>query len=319
MEKLDMVVELSFLDIFKNVSMESITSLLDGCHYKKFSAGETVIDSGETSSVLYLLVDGELIVKVENVQTAILTAGQTVRELSVLDGGVNSVNVVAKSESRLFIIPNEQLWCLIDVSHEFSKNLFMEFSKRLQNNNSSIGENSQLQQRFEREEKIDALTSLRNRRWLDVSLPKLINRLDFDKKNLSAIMINIDNFKSVNEEYGHLIGDEVISLVASEITNSLRPTDFGCRYGGVEFVAILPDSNSEGSHIAAERLRESVENLFKKLHKEISMPEITISLGVATSFEDITAHSLIHSADEALSFAKVAGRNTVVRAGEVTF
>jgi diguanylate cyclase (GGDEF)-like protein len=316
MKKNSIIDELSFLDIFQNVSMETVQNLLEGCEFIDVPIGKRLIRAGEKNSTLYLLVEGELSIHLENAgneQLFTLEAGDTVGEMSILDGGKTSADVTAKENSRLFVIPEEQFWCLIDVSHEFAKNLLTEFSQRLRENNSIIRTNIQLKDRYERETKIDPLTNLNNRRWLDENLPKLLNRFNRDGKPLSLIMIDIDHFKLVNDNNGHLIGDEVLALVAKEITDSLRPTDFGCRFGGEEFLAILPDSDLEGSAIAAERLRVSVEKAFNRLHKEKELPLITISSGVATSYEHISTKELIENADKALYEAKDSGRNKVVK------
>jgi diguanylate cyclase (GGDEF)-like protein len=158
----------------------------------------------------------------------------------------------------------------------------------------------------------DALTGIYNRRKLEQVLEAEVQRARRYRHNLSVLMFDIDHFKRVNDTHGHLIGDEAIKHVARRAVGTLRSTDFVGRYGGEEFVAILPDEEISGAEIAAERLRKGVEKPFSAT-ADLSLT-VTISVGVTTLRSDSDgAKALVSEADQALYASKEAGRNRVTR------
>ncbi len=157
----------------------------------------------------------------------------------------------------------------------------------------------------------DPLTKLHNRRYL---LELFENEFERSKRYglvTSILMIDIDFFKKINDTYGHLIGDEVLRKMADCIRNNLRKSDISGRFGGEEFLIVLPETTIENAFIAAEKLRKSVSELqFSSGDKTFS---ITCSIGIAKSAEDISdITTLIGYADQALYVAKDLGRNRVV-------
>jgi diguanylate cyclase (GGDEF)-like protein len=162
-----------------------------------------------------------------------------------------------------------------------------------------------------REETIrDALTNLFNYQRFQESLEKEIYRARRYKLQLSVILADIDHFKAVNDNYGHLAGDYSLKRIAECLKDSLRESDSAARYGGEEFAFILPETGSDGAFIVAERLRNDIDSM--KIDYEGESISITISLGIA-SFDfvnDISKTDLIKKADYALYQAKRAGRNT---------
>lgn len=168
-----------------------------------------------------------------------------------------------------------------------------------------------LEQELRRLSTTDALTGLYNRRHLDATL-----NLEFDRtaraRNppLSIIMIDIDHFKKFNDTHGHDQGDRVLKAVALCMRDSLRQYDVPCRYGGEEFLAILPNTPGEGAGMVAERLRRSIEELV------IDGLKVTISLGIAT-FPELPVDAperLVEAADGALYRSKENGRNRATAA-----
>ena len=159
----------------------------------------------------------------------------------------------------------------------------------------------------------DVLTGLANRRTLHEALPREIARAQRLGKPLSAIMADMDRFKSINDEYGHLTGDQVLVRAASVFGSHLRPYDLAARYGGEEFVLLLPGASADDATDVADRVRKGI--------AEIQLPgcarQMTISLGVASWITGETAEDLLARADRALYSAKSAGRNRVEAAPEV--
>lgn len=157
----------------------------------------------------------------------------------------------------------------------------------------------------------DHLTGLFNRRYLMESLGKEIQRGQRKGANLSLIILDIDHFKQVNDQYGHLQGDIVLQKVALQLQKELRNYDIAARYGGEELIAILADASLEEAVFVANRVRSSVQTA--RFNGEVSQLSLTVSLGVAmfTKQGCATVDAFIKLADDALYRAKANGRNRV--------
>jgi len=162
----------------------------------------------------------------------------------------------------------------------------------------------------------DDLTGVYNRRSMFHHLEAELSRCRRYGRSLGILMVDIDHFKRVNDEHGHLVGDQALRWVASTLQNELRSMDFLCRYGGEEFCAILPETNRPGVARAGERLRAAIErSLFEYDNVEM---HLSISIGGASwaSDENHEFPDLLARADAALLEAKRAGRNQVRVANE---
>lgn len=155
----------------------------------------------------------------------------------------------------------------------------------------------------------DGLTSIFNRRWFERRIAEEIDRATRYTSTLSVIMIDIDHFKRVNDEFGHLLGDEVLRSVSQLFVQALRKLDVCCRYGGEEFSIILPETAGSKAVLVAEKLRKLVAD-----YEFPGIPRrITISAGVAAyPICGTTRDDLVGAADARLYAAKQAGRNRVV-------
>lgn len=161
---------------------------------------------------------------------------------------------------------------------------------------------------------IDGLTGLNNRRYLDLHLKTLFNRAALRGRDLSVCMTDIDCFKQVNDLYGHEAGDEVLKEFASRLRSTVRGADLACRYGGEEFVVVMPDTSLETATAVAERLRSIIENRLFVLRSGQHL-QITASLGIASNLAGVDSpEQLMRQADKALYEAKRSGRNRVVAA-----
>lgn len=178
----------------------------------------------------------------------------------------------------------------------------------------------------QKESRMDALTGLQNRRDLDISAPKILNLVKREKDDCALLILDLDYFKKVNDEFGHRVGDDVLRYLAKTIRESLRQSDHAYRYGGEELVVLLPGINSEEACIAAEKIRETIEKkeikLFDTNGQEIKVKK-TVSIGVsgtdqisfwknATSGEmGAVLAEMISRADRAAYESKDLGRNRV--------
>lgn len=153
------------------------------------------------------------------------------------------------------------------------------------------------------EVRTDPLTRVSNRRALDETLDTMFSLLNRYDQRFSIVIFDIDHFKRLNDERGHLYGDAALQSVAKEIDTSVRDTDVVARYGGEEFVVVMPHTGIDGACIFADRLRARIEaNL-----------NLTVSGGVATVDDGDSPQTLLSRADAALYSAKAAGRNRVYR------
>jgi two-component system cell cycle response regulator len=161
----------------------------------------------------------------------------------------------------------------------------------------------------------DQLTGLHNRRYMSRHLDTLIGNAAKSTRPIAFVIMDIDHFKSVNDSYGHDIGDEVLREFAGRIAANVRGIDLACRYGGEEFVVVMPETDVEFASAVAERLRCSVEKTPFAISREPHQLNVTISIGIAGSAgSGDTAEKLLHRADQALYRAKREGRNRVVAA-----
>jgi diguanylate cyclase (GGDEF)-like protein len=159
---------------------------------------------------------------------------------------------------------------------------------------------------------IDSMTGLYNRRQFLIAAEAEWSRFQRYQRPLSMLMIDIDHFKSVNDRYGHAVGDETIVSVAAACQEGKRGSDVVGRLGGEEFAMLLPETDSVQAAIVAERIRERVAGHFLFVHKV--QFNVTISVGIAQATVSMSGiDALLHSADAALYQAKSEGRNRVIQ------
>ncbi len=156
----------------------------------------------------------------------------------------------------------------------------------------------------------DPLTGLYNRRYMEDALERYVSLAERSGAATTVLMMDLDNFKRLNDEFGHAMGDAVLRDVAAQLIGGLRPSDVVCRYGGEELMIILPDCNMEDARIKAEALRLRVQGL-----TEIHETPISVSIGIASIPETSTSVvDLVAMADAALYEAKRGGKNCVINA-----
>lgn len=172
--------------------------------------------------------------------------------------------------------------------------------------------NSLLFEKLEKQASHDPLTGIANHRTLHEFLNMRIAEAQRTNQELSAIMLDVDHFRSFNEEEGHDAGDTVLKMVSDTLKATLRPYDLCARYGGEEFSLVLPGSNKEAALVVAERIRKRIESV-PFITRTGRMRHVTASLGVAVFPEAAQdGVSLLRAADQALYEAKRTGRNRVI-------
>ena len=161
--------------------------------------------------------------------------------------------------------------------------------------------------------RVDGLTGLYNYRYFNERLDEELQRAKRYNRSLSVIMLDVDNFKSINDSFGHHQGDRVLKSIAGIVRQSMRDVDMASRYGGEEFTVMLPETGTHHSIVVAERIRRNVEKRTPGLLGGPMQKGAQVSLGIACFPQDADEKDeLIRRADEAMYAAKAQGKNRVI-------
>lgn len=301
------------LEIFKNVQFEKLAGFLLDSKVIEAPTGTILIDPDSSEQKLIILIDGSLEIKLESkggIFSNIIKPGHCVGETAIFNNIKPSGVVTAKETSHVLIIPANSAMAMIRASHELCLNFLQILSQRLRSNNQVVCEEQYHIRCMEEFAKVDPMTGLHNRRWLEEMYTREMARSNMGNFKLTAFMIDVDHFKRVNDKFGHLAGDQVLISVAQTLIKSLRPSDMPVRYGGEEFSVFLPGTTTDNAKIIAERIRQNMENTNVALPDGNIVP-VTVSIGFAERIDGDTVVSLIDRADKALYHAKKNGRNRV--------
>ncbi len=303
-------------ELFAGVDVDQLAPYLEKCVIRQFQKDDMLIEAGDANHCLYLIIAGRFRVHLPNDKqnpVIILGVGQSIGEISIIDHQPASAHVIADVEARVLVIEEDQLWQILEHSHAIAYNLLVVLAQRLRYGNTVMSKIKELLYEYEYNATVDSLTGLYNRRWLDDMFTRVMHRSHTNKHALSVLMIDIDYFKQFNDKYGHIAGDAALRIVSKNILQNLRPEDLVARYGGEEFFALLPGLDLSAAESVAERLREAISTTEIQTRDELTLPPLTISIGVATMQEQDQPDDLFLSADEALYRAKDLGRNRVSR------
>lgn len=304
------------LFVLRRVSSEAVMDVLGNCPIVNLKKGQVLLRAGQSNQSLFLILSGKLAIFLEypgSEPVAILDQGETVGELSVIDDNPASAYVVGVEVSRVLEVNETAFWRMISESHSFACNMLLLLSDRMRSSDEALLKNIHLRKRFQRDAMVDSLTGMHNRRWLDIQLPRLIDRHNRSERPLSVVMFDVDHFKKFNDSFGHDAGDDVLALVARATLMGLRPTDLSARFGGEEFVVMLAGISMDLAWIVAERLRRTINSEHILTDDGRELPPVTISLGISECRAGDSADSLLKRADTAMYRAKETGRNRTCR------
>lgn len=205
---------------------------------------------------------------------------------------------------------NEESALVGELSRNTLQMLFVRAVERINLTLSKVA----LQQLLNRFSYEDALTELHNRRYLDQMLSHELARGERTQTEVALVICDIDHFKQLNDNYGHAAGDRVLQIVAQQLRHAFRSSDIICRYGGEEFVVVLPDTGLEDARLRAEQLRMGMAAKSIVIEGD-RIGSVTLSAGVSSGRAGtIDADTLLQQADQALYRAKQSGRNRVLTA-----
>ena len=219
-------------------------------------------------------------------------------------GGI-CIPMIAQGESLGVLYLREKE---VDMPHPFNEQLAITTSEQI----ALALANLRLRETLRSQSILDPLTGLYNRRFMEETLTREIHRAERNQRPLNIIMLDIDHFKQFNDTFGHEAGDVLLRELGQMLKANTRGGDAACRFGGEEFVLILPEAMLEDAQKKAEELREKSRQL-TVIHRGQALGIITISLGVAAYPKHaMTGEALLRAADKALYQAKAEGRDRVV-------
>ncbi len=273
--------------------------------YKKYVAdGDRIVISKLLTKISLMLKD--ISSHVSDTEGDLAGHGQSLGELATQVGDAKDFNEVKEIVDQMLI----------------ETKALLNSGKRLQSRMKISSEDlKQLQQELEKsqqEAQTDALTSLINRRGLEKRLELERIRARQNNQAFSIIMVDIDHFKLVNDNFGHLVGDSLLRSIAHLLKGQLRKSDLAARYGGEEFLILLAETGIEGAMAVSRKIQDALSTKEWKI-KETgeSMGKITVSMGIAMYDLKEAEKDLIKRADDALFIAKKNGRDRIVTQDEL--
>lgn len=226
---------------------------------------------------------------------------------------IDGQNFIMEANSDFIDDENEDMTRIVSIIRDITERRNLEKSlKESEENAYKLVKELEIKNKALSETTIrDSLTGIRNRYYFDQRIIEEANVADRYQKSLSLIFFDLDKFKLVNDTYGHEIGDEVLICLAGKINSMMRKTDIFARWGGEEFVVLMPETTIAGAVEAAEKIRNAAEHIN---HYQAGI--VTISIGVSERLKDETIVSWFNRTDKALYKAKSEGRNRVIAADE---
>lgn len=270
--------------LFAGLGTEEIAMLAVACRRASFAPGDVLVGQDEEGDSVFIILEGRAEVRMRAMdngaasETVVswLRAGDTVGELSLLDGRPRSATCVALAQTECFRLDREAFLEAARRNWSLTLGLFGILSDRIRHADSLLAEHAR-----------DPLTKVNNRRSLvelyerEAARAQRVARqlgggvTDSPSNALALIFVDVDKFKTINDTYGHSVGDDVLRSVARSLVSAGRSTDFVARYGGDEFVMLLPDGGLAGAQLVMSRIRDS-------LHRNPPGPvPFTVSVGAA--------------------------------------
>ena len=313
--------EIGFLqqvDIFSSLDEQELTTVRGYLKDVSCDPSEAVFHQSDNGSDLFIVREGTVAIRVRvaedvDVDLAQLGAGDFFGEMSLFEDQPRSATCVMTDGGKLFRLRKADFFSLMKQHPETAIKIMSRMASitagRLQNTGAFLTDLVQWGEGARRRAITDDLTGLHNRRFLDDALEEQVAQARVRGGRLSLIMMDLDRFHGINDAYGQQFGDEVIAAVAPSVADNIGERDIAARYGGDEFVVILPGRTAEEGRETAERIRTSVEALQINSPTGEGVP-VTTSQGIAEYPRHAAdLETLKEQADKALYAAKEAGRN----------
>ena len=306
--------ELAQTELFRDVPNEILQQVTKLAALRELAPGEVLLSPEHDNHHIYVLISGTLSLHFgspDSPEIRELKHGVSVGEMSIFADTPPSAYVIAKAPSRVFPIHRDQVHHLVGDANPVARNLLRLLTQWMKVNTQRIVQDRVQIGVLTDHANVDGLTGLYNRRWLDNALARLLAQTKKGKQQLCVLLIDVDNFKKYNDTQGHQGGDQALIALGEVLKTTVRPYDFSTRYGGEEFLVLLPNTSGDEGITVAERIRRNAEKKVITHSDDTPLPGITISIGLAVSNPHSTPATLIGAADTQLYRAKEEGRNRV--------
>lgn len=299
--------------LFADVDLSVIDAELSESRRLCVEGGQVLLDPTQVNADIFVVLSGELLVCLEPRMLKPLVrlgVGDCVGELSIIDAAPPSAFVVAAVETELLAISKPMLWRMLELQQSMALNLLRVLSRRIRENNVVLLGSLVLQREYRNKAETDALTGLHNRAWFEEIFPKQLELCERTGQHASLLMLDIDHFKQVNDEYGHQSGDQALRHLGLLLQKNLRATDLCARYGGEEMIVLMPGTEIAQAKLTADRLRESLAASPVVL-QDGRLLKLQVSGGLSQWQPGVALEDLVRAADLALYRAKEGGRNRI--------
>jgi diguanylate cyclase (GGDEF)-like protein len=287
----DKIELLKKVDIFSSLKNKELSVVASYSHYYNFKTGDLIFTEGSQREELCIIKEGEVRISKssennDGVELARFITSEFFGELDLLDNTPRTADAVAEKETTILIFPRKEV-LFHDILQEHPgisalilHKLLAIIAGRIRTVNSHISDNTPWIIELRKHLLKDKLTGLYNRTFLDEDFKTLLK--EHEANNTSLILVKPDNFKHINDTYGHDTGDKVLKTIAGVIMSAIRKKDIAARYRGDEFAVILPDTGSKTASIVAERIRSMTFEM--DLSTSINNPDfkITASIGITS-------------------------------------
>jgi diguanylate cyclase (GGDEF)-like protein len=316
---------LKHIEIFSLLAPGEIDSIGPLFRSRRVGAGEILFREGDEGSEMFIVRSGAVATSLNlpdgtERQIAMFREGNFFGEMSIFEKAARSATCTGAEDSTLICLHEDDFYRMIDeypgVATKIMFRMLNITAQRLRDTGEFLSDMVHWGEAARRRAITDELTGAYNRRFLDEAMPGNLERARVAGNPLSIVMVDLDYFREINENYGHETGDRCIVEVVRVFNRVLRESDILARFGGDEFTILMPEVPSGAALEMAERAREQVAQLDFLRQFNGKVTGITLSMGVASYPEDgDEALALKQAADRALYRAKESGRNRAVCAG----
>ncbi len=311
------------VDIFSSLDPKELSLLVSSFEVIDEGAGTCLFKEGDEGNEMYIVFSGRVTTTVslpdgKTIELASFKAGDFFGEMSIFDQASRSATCTTHEPSRLLSLHERDFFTFLtrypDSAIKIIYRMLSITASRLMNSSRFLSDMVQWGENARKRAITDEMTGLFNRRFLDDAFDAQFQRAETEGTPLTVVMVDLDHFREINEEYGHQAGDRVILTVAPIFKKHMKSTDILARYGGDEFTFVCPDTDMDDAMERAQAICDAIRTL--NIFDEQNGPRITTSQGLASfprHAKDLK--TLREMADQALYSAKEMGRDRVVAAG----
>jgi diguanylate cyclase (GGDEF)-like protein len=317
---------LKHVELFSLLDDGEIERIMDILRIINVDESQALFRQGDEGHELYIVRSGSIRVSISlhdgrEKDITQFSPGDFFGEMSIFENAPRSATCYAVVPSSLYALMGRDFYRLMKDSPSLATKIMFRMSnittRRLRSTGEFLTDMVVWGQRASRRAITDELTGVYNRHFLDDALENQVRRAREAGAQLSVVMVDLDHFRSINDKYGHDVGDAVLLQAVRVFKKHLRERDILARYGGDEFTIVMPQTGSQKAKDIALKVREEMEQLATLQHLPGNLNRVTTSQGVAAFPEHAKdLAELMKRADEALYMAKERGRNRVVCADD---